>query len=1015
MTTRADFPQASATGGAQGPLTGRLIGGMGTIPDAWWAGVDNGPSVALPDGRSVFFYGSTTVDDTGVGDAHGDWRSNTAVLYDRGRVTLANTEGPLIPDDNGTWHSPVGAVMLDETFILVCCRGISPNTGQLVSTNAALLHVEGEQVLFDHFVAWPDAADNTVGPQAPVSYHAPVMFGQTLVVFGTQHTQEDSYALWYATVPADSYPQGSAWTYQDAPLSTFDEADATCTAWVDELGIHVASAHRPGRLDAAVTYQADDLSADWERSSWVNYGPSLPGETRGRLYVHSQLSTAGTLIDLPVPSVTRTNYTTNPRMEATSGTITVSTNLATNPGMRTTSGYVTAVKNYFPDPFFKYGTVVVSNAGYSYELSTDHLHEGTNSLKMTTVDSTLTPPNVNIPIPQADRTVGGPISASAWVWVPSSNTDTVVGLRLGANGVVSQSGTYTNPSLVDQWQQITVTTTIATLTDSLVMYLPITGSSNTTNGDVVYLADVSVTLSPAPTPPISGDTPADDTFTYSWSGTAGASTSNQIARRMTGVLFISGVGYQRGTDIYETTGRTLGDGLIPAAPGDYFAYRIRARSVGGDQTVHFSGQAYKSGSGGYAGAVADQYVSLVDGQWQDIVISSGAAVAADGDNWRVDINPTNGATPPGMVLQITDFMPQKVAAPGLAPDQYYDGDTPADDTFTYSWTGTPDASTTTKTALRVAGLLTTTSAYLHDGYAAVSPLSNGYAYVSASSEPGEYWSARFMVRLNPNRPDPTQTTFNWGLHDGNSYQGRQNGIPLTDEPQEIVAVSDRPVGTQLIRLIFYTQAVEFTDVLLEKVSGPGVEPGPYFDGSKPDGPDDGQPPTTWNYAWTGDPNASASTATSVAKEAVLVDPPGELLYSVGRSWEGEPPTPRSARPHWGMAAVQSLTVVDSNPLYLMGTGIEPASTPGLYQLDGPGVTNNPDQTLTVSSTDVDPTPVTDRIGYTLTDEGDHLKLAMDPNLPSGVQLVSNPDGTLTLTGYTVITLPGGVVRIIGQK
>lgn len=297
MTRTLPLPQAGAGGDYDGDLAGVMTAVTGRIPQAWLGRWSGGPSAALPWGASLFLVGDTQIDPSGVGGAHGQALSNAALLVSQDRLVVTDPTYPAIPGDSSTVYHPVGACCLPDGTVLACCRGVSAQDGSVVSTRAAVLDVAGEQVTFTRWVdSWPDADGTSVGPDVPVSYHAPVLVPatgtapDTLVVFGVRRDTEQAGTLWRATVPVADYERGSAWVFDKSPVSTYTEADTTCTAWLDEGTMIVATCRRPGRLDSTVAYRSNDGST-WSRSPWVNVGPSLPGETRGNLQVHPQYRT----------------------------------------------------------------------------------------------------------------------------------------------------------------------------------------------------------------------------------------------------------------------------------------------------------------------------------------------------------------------------------------------------------------------------------------------------------------------------------------------------------------------------------------------------------------------------------------------------------------------------------------------------------------------------------------------------------------------------------------------------
>ena len=264
---------------------------FGQVPAAWWAGALGGPSVALPDGRSLFLFGQTYVDDTLEGFGGQD-RPNSALILDAHGVRLL--PGQPIPDSaDGVHYGPIGAAMLSDGTVLVCCEGLS-DTGTRVATAACILTLTGAGVTFDHWITgWPNttSVSDTVAPQ--VMYHCPVVvpaqngYPETLVVFGTQY-MTDGAVLWYATVPTSDIESYEQWTFATTSFG-FPECDITASAWYDETGFHVVSVQE-SLFNQAVLYEAPTVTGPWERTLWVEFGPADVGEQRRRCYVHPQIS-----------------------------------------------------------------------------------------------------------------------------------------------------------------------------------------------------------------------------------------------------------------------------------------------------------------------------------------------------------------------------------------------------------------------------------------------------------------------------------------------------------------------------------------------------------------------------------------------------------------------------------------------------------------------------------------------------------------------------------------------------
>lgn len=365
-------------------------------------------------------------------------------------------------------------------------------------------------------------------------------------------------------------------------------------------------------------------------------------------------------------------------------------NLETNPGMRRTDGLVEVERNLFPDPFFKYGTGGwVDDASNLFEVVDSPDGDGSKALKQTSNGSGGSPnylPGVTLPA------VGSTVTFSIEVWVPA---DLTAGVAIRISGTAVAAASFQpDMSKRDQWQTVTgqclTTSTSGSIGPNLY-----TGNEP---GEKVYWRNGEFYFGENVIDAFSGDTPGDDTFTYSWVGTPGASASLKTARKTANWYALGDdVLYQRGTKIAECRGRLFHNQTIDAKQGNLHAYRLKARTAGaaGDAQVSFSGRYYNGGGGRNGGAGPTTVTLPADGTWVDVVWSGMTpAVEEDINNFR----PMTSGTPEldGGVLQITDALVMRISEPGQVPPDYFDGDTPDGDVMTYQWSGAADNSTSIK-------------------------------------------------------------------------------------------------------------------------------------------------------------------------------------------------------------------------------------------------------------------------------------------------------------------------------
>lgn len=222
---------------------------------------------------------------------------------------------------------------------------------------------------------------------------------------------------------------------------------------------------------------------------------------------------------------------------------------------------------------------------------------------------------------------------------------------------------------------------------------------------------------------------------------------------------------------------------------------------------------------------------------------------------------------------------------GIASSPFFDGETPDTSEYTYSWTGTANNSSSTKTAQSVAGVTT--------GRAAAVSSTSWAKYGSRSLE---------IVALDPLNADSyAQIAPQGGWQSGKSYTvlgtlrlaEPQSGATATARARRIVMFHDgvedvsaeapNAAGEYELRVTFtVANAGAFTSLrlyngglvgnsvwwdgvaILETDGDPAVYGGPYFDGDTPD--------TDYaDYEWTGTPNASTSVVKGLATtEPVII-------------------------------------------------------------------------------------------------------------------------------------------------
>jgi hypothetical protein len=387
----------------------------------------------------------------------------------------------------------------------------------------------------------------------------------------------------------------------------------------------------------------------------------------------------------------------------------------------------------------------------------------------------------------------------------------------------------------------------------------------TTDGDIVVAENLSVRAIPAPGQGIGVA-----------SGPGGAATLSYGSDADMG-------DYARETwTVGSTSAGNSGINLqaIPVTPGKVYSAAVVMRSsIAQNATFYFQFLDANSANIGNNTTIA----TLTPNQPARLVINNVVA-PTNAVNVRMLAYSNFGGTPWSAGDTLDASQPIINEGPTVLP--FFSGNTPADDTFTYTWTGAVGNSTSQKLGRLVSGWYPANQQYQVDAFGkkwVKSTVDAPYFYGAATTTtPGDYWSARMTIVADD--PEDNGKLVNIRIHDGSVYNTSPITVALSTVPQEIVLpASDVTVGNTPKVIIYpaLTRSIMATRLLMTKVSGPGEVPVEYFDG---DEPRDG----TYMTNWTGTPNASTSEARPSARPAkwsssVLVD---ETAVATKVEWDG---------------------------------------------------------------------------------------------------------------------------------
>lgn len=373
------------------------------------------------------------------------------------------------------------------------------------------------------------------------------------------------------------------------------------------------------------------------------------------------------------------NLCTNPTMDTTSGTTTIRTNLSNNPS------FEVAMTNW---------SALSLVAGHGR--TSTRAHSGSYSAFGVATDKL----GDSMFVPTTNYTVAASTTytVSAYAWVPAGvvatdfrDNDRNLWALASDYSVVTKS--YLDFSKTNQWQRISTTISIpAGVTGlSVRLYCP-------ANALGIYWDSVLVEKGPSLLPYFDGSTAATGVLTYGWDGTAGASTSREMAPLATG--WAAGPNFSAAVSMVQAFNGTKSLALTRTTTAAGSGY---VSSVVGDAKA---GQSYTASAYVYGGT-GNYQLFLNDANNAQAIATAKTVFAAPGNTWTrvsftftstinftnlsIFITDDNNPVPTlGSVLYVDSVMVEESAT--LRPFYISTGD------HTYAWVGTANASASTQTA-----------------------------------------------------------------------------------------------------------------------------------------------------------------------------------------------------------------------------------------------------------------------------------------------------------------------------
>jgi hypothetical protein len=381
-------------------------------------------------------------------------------------------------------------------------------------------------------------------------------------------------------------------------------------------------------------------------------------------------------------------------------------NLANNPSFETASGTVNVRTNLITNPSFELDTASWSSGQASIIQSSNFAYTGAYSA-LTTITSGS---DTNIATyTQTGIVSGQAYTYSAWSYVPVGSPLAGRTLNVGIEGAGATYTTLGSSSAVlvaGSWVRSWLTVT-ATSFGSFGFVHRYSGAFAV--GATIYTDAVLLEQSFALGDYFDGSTTASGDFTYAWSGTANASSSNQVGKNLligdvqsyyTAALYQSANGYvgtySAAVSLQNTSGGTPHGIIIGASTanalvsaGSTVTVSAYVKGTAGQQ-VQVVGRAVDVG-GGYIGEGYGAYVLTFDGTWQRVSVTY--AVTAQAFRPGVQITMTSAM----LIGNATFYVDAVLIERGSTLQDYYAGTYAPLTQTVNAWTNFANGSTSTQT------------------------------------------------------------------------------------------------------------------------------------------------------------------------------------------------------------------------------------------------------------------------------------------------------------------------------
>jgi hypothetical protein len=531
-------------------------------------------------------------------------------------------------------------------------------------------------------------------------------------------------------------------------------------------------------------------------------------------------------------------------IEYSTGDLTYGENLITNPSMEfVQSGSTTLRTNLCVNPSFETNVTGWTGTSASIARSGAYAHSGTYS-------GLVTPGSTSGYVSAIATTVSGQAHRlSAWVYAEEATT-----LRMSVVSPATTGATFN--VLADTWTRINVSFTSNTTTTTY--SVETVGSTQP-----FYIDDVLLEQTSELRPHFDGGTADSLGWDYGWTGTANASTSTAKATAATlrtnlmtnpnietnttgwvpywGAISRVSTSPQSGSWCLRVDSDGDGDtsfsfnstsGLVA---GTSYRAGVWVRAEAGPKTVSL----FLTAGGSSSSITFDATTS-----WQFI---QAPAVVANGANFSISFQ----AFGFGVGIFVDSAI---VETTSTYAGSFFDGNTAAGGGYTYAWTGTANASTSTLAGTqtapvglsRVSSVVVSTYALSHSGSlsALVSPSSNtGGASLTQTTVAGTVYTFSAWVYSDAakNMKLTADSTVGTTVLVPAATWTRLNLSFTAEDTSTLLSI----LGTDSI------QAFYIDDIMLQESSTLD----PYFDG------DTDATATTWPvvYSWAGTPHASIST------------------------------------------------------------------------------------------------------------------------------------------------------------